>query len=39
MDTLCSKIEALRTKWDSDAWLVEQKTDQILLEFGATLVP
>ena len=37
LDVLCGKVESLRKKWDSESQLIEQKTEQILLEFGTSV--
>jgi len=39
LDALATKIEVARTKWDSESQLVEQRTQQVLLEFGRGLQP
>jgi len=39
LDALATKIEVARTKWDSESQLVEQRTQQVLLEFGQGLQP
>lgn len=37
LDALASKVESARCKWDSESRLIEQKTQQVLLEFGRGL--
>ena len=34
LDALAAKIEGARCEWDAESALIEQKAQQVLLEFG-----